>query len=80
MAVKEETSGKVRKSKETEKKAEASKSSERQLKIRLVCSVIGRPRKQRKTNSEVIREDRPEIRGMIKKISHLLNVEELEKK
>jgi large subunit ribosomal protein L30 len=89
MAVKEEPSGKVRKSKETEKKAEASESSERQLKIRLMRSVIGRPRKQRevvkglglrKTNSEVIREDRPEIRGMIRKISHLLNVEELEKK
>jgi len=89
MAVKKETSRKVRKSKEPEKKGKKSKSPEKQLRIRLVRSVIGRPRKQRevvkglglrKTNSEVIREDCPEIRGMINKISHLLNVEELEKK
>lgn len=89
MAVKDETSRKARKSKETEKMGGKTKSSEKQLKIRLVRSVIGRPRKQRevvkglglrKTNSEVIREDCPEIRGMINKISHLLNVEELEKK
>jgi len=61
----------------------------KQLKIKLVRSVIGRPRKQRevvkglglrKLNSEVIREDRPETRGMIRKIPHLIKVEELEKK
>lgn len=89
MAVKDETSRKARKSKEPEKMGKKTKSSKKQLKIRLVRSVIGRPRKQRevvkglglrKTNSEVIREDCPEIRGMINKISHLLNVEELERK
>lgn len=56
------------------------------LRITLVKSVIGRPRKQRevvkglglrKINSEVIREDRREIRGMINKIPHLLKVEAL---
>jgi len=61
----------------------------KQLKIKLVRSLIGRPRKQRevvkglglrKINSEVIRSDRPEIRGMIGKIPHLLEVEELDKK
>ena len=61
----------------------------KQLKIKLVRSVIGRPQKQRevvkglglrKINSEVIREDRPETRGMIRKIPHLIEVVELEKK
>ena len=60
-----------------------------ELKIRLIRSVIGRPRKQRevvkglglrKIDSEVIRKDCPEIRGMINKVSHLVNVEVLEKK
>ncbi len=61
----------------------------KQLRIKLVRSVIGRPQKQRevvkglglrKINSEVIREDCPETRGMIRKIPHLIEVEELEKK
>ena len=59
------------------------------LKIRLVRSLIGRPRKQRevirglglrKINSQVIRKDCPEIWGMIRKTSHLVKVEMLEKK
>jgi len=67
------------------KEGEAAK----QLKIKLVRSLIGRPPKQReivkglglrKLNSEVIRNDCPEIQGMIRKIPHLLKVEELEKK
>jgi len=57
------------------------------LKIKLVHSLIGRPEKHRlvarglglkKLNSEVIREDCPEIRGMVRKISHLVKVEEIE--
>jgi len=60
-----------------------------ELKIQLVRSVIGRPRKQREVvkglglrriDSVVIRKDCPEIRGMINKISHLVTVELLEKK
>ena len=60
-----------------------------ELKIQLVRSVIGRPRKQREVvkglglrriDSVVIRKDCPEIRGMINKVSHLVNVEVLEKK
>ncbi len=55
------------------------------LKITLVRSLIGRPETQRrtvralglaKTNSSVIREDTPQVRGMIRKVSHLLKVEE----
>lgn len=60
-----------------------------ELKIQLVRSLIGRPRKQREVvkglglrriDSVVIRKDCPEIRGMIRKIDHLVNVEVLEKK
>jgi len=57
------------------------------LRLKLVRSPIGYPQKQRATvlglglrrlNSEVIRPDSPEIRGMIAKVSHLLRVESLE--
>ncbi|MFA9452614.1 MAG: 50S ribosomal protein L30 [Candidatus Aminicenantaceae bacterium] len=63
------------------------KPKEKQLRIRLVRSVIGRPQKQREVvkglglrriDSQVVRQDRPEIRGMINKIPHLLEVEELD--
>lgn len=68
---------------------EKSKSSETQLKIKLVRSLIGRPKRQRevvkglglrKINSTVIRKDCPEVWGMINKIPHLVQVEVLEKK
>ena len=56
------------------------------LKIKLIKSLIGRSDRQqatvkglglRKINSEVIREKRPEILGMIKKIEFMLQVEEI---
>ncbi|MCP2519767.1 50S ribosomal protein L30 [Candidatus Aminicenantes bacterium AC-708-M15] len=56
------------------------------LKIKLVRSLIGRPKKQRevikglglrKLHHEVIREDRPEIWGMINKVKHLVCVERI---
>ncbi|UCE22774.1 MAG: 50S ribosomal protein L30 [Candidatus Aminicenantes bacterium] len=59
------------------------------LKVKLVRSLVGRPRKQRevvkglglrKMSSEVIRKDCPEIWGMINKVSHLVQVEAVEKK
>lgn len=55
-----------------------------QLKITLVRSVIGRPEKHRKvllamglkrTHRSVVLPDTPIIRGMIKKVSHLIQVE-----
>lgn len=58
----------------------------KRLKITLAKSGIGYSKKQKLTvralglkrlNHTVIKEDRPEIRGMINKISHLLQVEEL---
>jgi large subunit ribosomal protein L30 len=74
MAVKEKAPKKTKETKE--------------LKIQLIRSVIGRPKKQReivkglglrRIDSVVVRKDCPEIRGMINKISHLLSVEILEK-
>jgi large subunit ribosomal protein L30 len=53
------------------------------LQITLVKSMIGKPKKQRDTvaglglkklNQTVEHADTPEIRGMISKISHMLNV------
>jgi large subunit ribosomal protein L30 len=57
-----------------------------QLKITLVRSAIGRPSDQgravkslglRRLNHSVIREDTPSIRGAVRKISHLVTVEEI---
>ena len=59
-----------------------------ELRITLVRSLIGYPKRQRETarglglrkiNSHAVRPDRPEIRGMINKISHLVKVEVVEK-
>ena len=55
------------------------------LQITLTRSVIGRPETQcktvealglKKTNSSVVVEDNPAIRGQINKVSHLVTVEE----
>jgi len=57
-----------------------------QLKITLVRSGIGRPKTHKqvliglgltKLHRTVIREDRPEVRGMIRKVQHLVQVEEI---
>jgi len=57
------------------------------LKITLVKSVIGYSEDQRqtvkalglkKTNSSVIQEDTAVIRGMIKKVNHLVSVDEVQ--
>lgn len=54
------------------------------LKITLTRSLIGRPEDQRatvkalglgKTNSSVVQEDSPAIKGMIRKVEHLVTVE-----
>ena len=61
------------------------KTGAKQLKITLVKSGIARPGKHKvvliglglkKLNKSVIREDTPQIRGMITKVSHLVSVEE----
>ncbi len=63
------------------------KSKDKQLKVTLVRSVIGRPQKQREVvkglglrriRSSVVRKDCPEIRGMIQKIVHLVKVEAID--
>ena len=57
------------------------------VRIKLVKSKIGVPRKLRKvlvglglnrTNASVIRKDTPEIRGMIFKVKHMVEVTESE--
>jgi large subunit ribosomal protein L30 len=56
------------------------------LKLTQRRSVIDRPRDQKATvralglkriNDSVIKDDRPEIRGMISKVSHIVEVEEV---
>lgn len=57
------------------------------LKITLTRSLIGRPEDQRatvkalglkKTNSFVMQDDTPAIRGMVRKVEHLVTVEEVQ--
>jgi large subunit ribosomal protein L30 len=64
----------------------AAKKSKKQLKITLKRSTIGRLENQKRTaialglrklNQNVVHDDSPVIRGMIEKISHLVEVEEL---
>ena len=56
------------------------------LKVTQRRSAIDRPRDQKATiralglkriNDSVVKDDRPEIRGMIAKVSHLIEVEEV---
>ncbi len=58
------------------------------LKITQTRSIIDRPKDQKKTiealglgkpNWEKVHNDTPQIRGMIKKVSHLVKVEEIKK-
>jgi large subunit ribosomal protein L30 len=57
------------------------------LKVTQVRSVIHRPKDQKATvralglhriRHSVVKDDRPEIRGMIAKVSHLVRVEEVD--
>jgi large subunit ribosomal protein L30 len=56
------------------------------LRVTQVRSVIHRPQDQKDTvrrlglhriNDSIVKEDRPEIRGMIAKVRHLVTVEEV---
>lgn len=89
MAVKETTSKKTQEKAGAKAEARKATSPEKQLKVRLVRSLIGRPKKQREVvkglglgriNSEVTRKDCPEIWGMINKVPHLVEVKEMDKK
>jgi large subunit ribosomal protein L30 len=57
------------------------------LKVTQIRSVIGTKQNQRNTlrslglkriNDVVVKEDRPEIRGMVSTVTHLVQVEEVE--
>jgi large subunit ribosomal protein L30 len=59
----------------------------KKLKITQTRSIIDRPKTQKLTieslglgrpNYFVIHNDTPQIRGMVRKVSHLVNVEEIE--
>jgi len=59
--------------------------SEKMIRITLRLSGIGRPPKHRRTlaslglrkiNQTVVRQDTPEMRGMIRQIAHLVEVQE----
>ena len=56
------------------------------LRIRLIRSVIGQTQDQRaavrtlglrKIRDEVVRDDKPEVRGLVRKVAHLVTVEEV---
>jgi len=58
-----------------------------QIRVTQTRSVIGRPRDQKDTirrlglhhiHDSVVKDDRPEIRGMIAKVQHLVRVEDAE--
>jgi large subunit ribosomal protein L30 len=58
-----------------------------QLRIRQIRSAIGGKQNQRDTlrtlglkrlHDEVVREDRPEVRGMVATVAHLVTVEEVD--
>lgn len=64
----------------------AKRRKQKQLRITLVKSVIGYSRRQkgtvralglRRLNQSVVHEDNPVIRGMVNKVGHLVEVEEL---
>jgi len=89
MAVKQIQTKKTQKSEAGKNPAKKAVLEVRELRIKLVRSLIGYPRTQRevakglglrKLNSEVVRKDGPETRGMIRKISHLVKVEAIEGK
>jgi large subunit ribosomal protein L30 len=57
------------------------------LRVTQVRSVVGKPGPQRATiralglkriRHTVVKEDRPEIRGMVRRVAHLVSVEEVE--
>ncbi len=57
------------------------------LKLTQRRSVIGRPKDQKATirrlglhriNDSVLKEDRPDIRGMVQKVQHLVTIEEVD--
>lgn len=57
------------------------------LKVTQLRSTVGKPRRQRDTvralglrriRHSVVKDDRPEIRGMLARVSHLVAVEEVE--
>ena len=82
----EKAEAKPRTAKKTSKKKTTKKAAKkRKLKLKLVKSVIGSTKRQRETvkglglrriRHSVELQDTPEIRGMVTKVLHLIEVEE----
>ncbi len=56
------------------------------LKLKLVRSIIGKPEDQKATvralglkklNQEIVKDVNPQVAGMVAKVKHLLNIEEV---
>jgi large subunit ribosomal protein L30 len=78
-----------KKKEKSQRKTAKKVSKDRFLKVKLVRSLIRQPQKQRevvrglglrKLQSETVCKDCPEIWGMIRKVEHLIRVEEVDKK
>lgn len=87
--MKESTTGKIQVQESPKPRSAISQPEGRLIRVKLVRSLVGRPRTQReivkglglrKISSEVIRKDCPEIWGMVNKVKHLVAVEVVEKK
>jgi large subunit ribosomal protein L30 len=89
MAVKKSQTGKSQIQESPERKSARAKPNGPFLRVKLVRSLIGRPKIQReivkglglrRISSEAVRRDCPEIWGMIEKVKHLVKVEVVGKK
>ena len=87
--MKESTTGKIQAKESPKPRSAISQPEGRLIRVKLVRSLVGRPRTQReivkglglrKISSEVIRKDCPEIWGMVNNVKHLVAVEVVEKK
>ena len=73
--------------KKTKKKTTQTAPVQKRLRVTLVKSAIGKPTRQKRTvqalgfhsvNETIVHPDNPSVRGMIFKVSHLVQVEEVE--
>ena len=78
----------AQKTKKNPKRAAKEAAADKYVKITLVRSLIGFPKTQRdvarglglrKLGSHVVRRETPEISGMVRRISHVLDVSTVEK-
>jgi large subunit ribosomal protein L30 len=85
--VTQEPTEKAAPKKTTKKKATQTAPVQKRLRVTLIKSAIGKPTSQKRTvqalgfnhvNETIVHPDNASVRGMIFKVSHLLQVEEVE--